>query len=85
MRVLHLIRRRMDAYAESAMQAHEADGLQVFAAYLQDAVYGPFPRSENAAALKEDCQMRGVKPDLPTLSYAELAALIFEYDRVVAW
>ncbi len=85
MRVLHLIRRRTDAYAESVMKTHEEEGLQVFAAYLQDAVYGPFPRSENAAALKEDCQMRGVEPDLPTLTYAQLAALIFEYDRVVSW
>ena len=85
MRALHLIRRRKDAYAEAAMRGQERDGAAAVAVYLQDAVYGPFPREENAFVLEEDCRMRGVEPPLPTVDYRRLAELIFECDWTAVW
>lgn len=82
--VLHLVRRLDESYG-MAIIAEQAQKAKVAVVYLQDAVFRPSETSADRFALDEDCQARGVSPDLPRLSYNELIVLVFASRRVVCW
>lgn len=81
MKTLHILRKTVDPIAFEAIQSDP----QASVLLIQDAVLinGSFP--VKTYACREDLVARGTERTLSLVDYSEIARLIVEHDRVIAW
>lgn len=84
MKILHLIKRVNDLYAQAAIQAQQGEN-QTSCVLIQDATLSVPELNVPVFALKEDVQARGGSPNVPLIDFDQLVDMLFEHDAVVCW
>ncbi len=83
MKVLHILRKKGDAYPLSIAATQKAGGDDVKVVLMQDAVLS-CNGDANSFCCKEDAEARGVGCG-NQVDYAKIVEMIFDADSVVNW